>query len=733
MRDGRGGEPLARVAVSLEGTPIHAITDGEGRFDIKALKPGDYTLSVSTVGYKLALIKVNLANGQLKEFEVTLTPDNLRQTTTVEVNAGPFGAPRIDSPSEISLSGNDAKNLASVLADDPLRAVQALPGITSDDDFNSRFSLRGADYSRIGLYVDDVLLHQPFHMIEGASGTGSLTIVNGDMLDNIDVQSGVYPAAYGDSTAAAVDLQTREGSQVKPSFRVTASASNSGALGEGPLGKGHAGDWILSVRKSYLQYIVDRVASDSSFAFGFWDYQGRVTYNLAHKNRVSVSFVDGYSSLDRTQDIGKLGLNDLMTSHYHYTMANLGWNFTPNGQFLATSHVAYIREAITDQNKNNLNFDQGQYGEWVWNSNASWMWHARDSLNFGWSMRRIRDDGFTRNFQYLPYAVLAEADYRGTALRMGGYGEQVWKAAHGRIALTAGLRWDKFGVDTVQTTSPQVTLALIPWASTRINFGWGQYAQEPDPNWAFSALGGRGLLPERANSLVVSVEQQLDQRTRLRLEFYDRQDRDLLFRPFLEPRLYVLDVAPGAYGFFPGLLDAPIDNALRGYARGMEIFLQRHSANRLTGWISYSLGYSRMRDGEALISFPADQDQRHTVNVYLGYRLRPTVNLSVKSIYGSGMPIPGFYSHQGTPYYYLSSDRNALREKAYESTDVRVNKAWAFDRWKLTLYAEAVNILNRTNPRYESFRGYNTTSGTLNLGFVNMLPILPSAGVVLEF
>ena len=228
VRDGRGGEPLARVAVSLEGTPFHAITDGEGRFDIKALKPGDYTLSVSTVGYKLALIKVNLANGQLKEFEVTLTPDNLRQTTTVEVSAGPFGAPRIDSPSEISLSGNDAKNLASVLADDPLRAVQALPGITSDDDFNSRFSLRGADYSRIGLYVDDVLLHQPFHMIEGASGTGSLTIVNGDMLDNIDVQSGVYPASYGDSTAAAVDLQTREGSQVKPSFRVTASASNSG-------------------------------------------------------------------------------------------------------------------------------------------------------------------------------------------------------------------------------------------------------------------------------------------------------------------------------------------------------------------------------------------------------------------------------------------------------------------------------------------------------------------------
>ncbi len=466
VRDARGGEPLARVTVSLEGTSLRAITDGEGRFDIKALKPGKYILRVSTVGYRLALTSVDLLAGETKGFEVALTPDNLRQTTTVEVKAGPFGAPRIDSPSEISLSGNDAKNLASVLADDPLRAVQALPGITSDDDFNSRFSLRAADYSRVGLYLDDVLLHQPFHMIEGEDGTGSLTIVNGDVLDNLDVQSGVYPALYGDSTAAAVDIQTREGSQDKPSFRLTASASNSGALGEGPLGKGHQGDWIFSVRKSYLQYIVDRVASDSAFAIGFWDYQGRVTYNLTRKNRVSLSLVDGHSGLNRTQDISKLGLNDLMTSNYHYTLANAGWNFTPNGQFLATSHVAYMREAITDQNPDHINFDQGQYGEWVWNTNAAWMWHGQDSLNFGWSMRRIRDDGFTRNFQFFPFespsAILAEADYRGTALRLGGYGEQVWKADHGRVALTAGLRWDKFGVDSVQTTSPAGNTGFPP-------------------------------------------------------------------------------------------------------------------------------------------------------------------------------------------------------------------------------------------------------------------------------
>ena len=112
--------------------------------------------------------------------------------------------------------------------------------------------------------------------------------------------------------------------------------------------------------------------------------------------------------------------------------------------------------------------------------------------------------------------------------------------------------------------------------------------------------------------------------TRLRVEVYDRQDRDLLFRSFFEPRLM------GGQNFSPPD-NPPIDNTLKGYARGMQIFLQRRSANHLTGWISYSLGFSRLQDREAAIAFPSDQDQRHSVNAYLSYRLRSTVNISVRS------------------------------------------------------------------------------------------------------
>jgi hypothetical protein len=165
---------------------------------------------------------------------------------------------------------------------------------------------------------------------------------------------------------------------------------------------------------------------------------------------------------------------------------------------------------------------------------------------------------------------------------------------------------------------------------------------------------------------VAAWEQRFGERTRLRAEFYHRDDRDLLFRPLHEPRRMAGRV-------FNPPLDAPVVNSVRGYARGMDLFLQRRSANRISGWISYSLGYARLRDGRTGIHFPADQDQRHTVNVFGGYRVRPSVHLSLKWLYGSGFPIPGFLRKEGAAYF-LAEERNRLRLGPYRRTDLRIQQ-----------------------------------------------------------
>ncbi len=217
--DAHGGEALANVRVQLAGSDYRAVSNARGLFQIAGVAPGDYVLQISTVGYHLENHPFHLAAGETKEFEVVLTPDSLRQTETVEAKTDPFDSSKTDSPSTLVLAGNDVKNLGSVLAADPLRAVQNLPGVSSNNDFDARFSLRGADYSRIGLYLDDVLLHQPFHMLQGTTVSGSGTAFNGDMVEAMELNEGAYSVRFEARTAGALDVQTREGSREGLRFR----------------------------------------------------------------------------------------------------------------------------------------------------------------------------------------------------------------------------------------------------------------------------------------------------------------------------------------------------------------------------------------------------------------------------------------------------------------------------------------------------------------------------------
>jgi hypothetical protein len=611
------------------------------------------------------------------------------------------------------------------LADDPLRAVQSLPGVTSDNDFDARFSLRGADYSRIGLYVDDVLLHAPFHMLQGQNTPGSAAAFNGDMVDAMELHEGAFPSRFEDRSAGILDISSRDGNRDGATFRAAASMSNAGFLAEGPFGKKKRGSWLVALRKSYLQYILSRTFPDTSFVFGLEDVQARFSYDLMANNTVTFSVLESYSNLDRSSDKANLGINSVMEAGYHYTLFNLGWRYSPSSKFSIVNHAAWMREKYNDATPTPLPLSGGFYGEWVWNSSATWLWNPAAPLEAGWSVRRLRDQDYSNQYNTAAGAPRVLDHANGTALRLGGYVQQSWTNWEGRLRLTAGARWDNQSADRVSTISPQASAAIGITRSTRLQFGWGEYAQYPELSVLYSPLGNRGLLPLRSIHAVATLEQKLGQRTRLRAEVYDRADRDLPFQPFYEPRLLNGKV-------FSPPVNPLYYNSLRGYSRGAEIFLQRSSANRLTGWISYAYGHTMMREGVSNQRFPSDYDQRHTVNVYAGYRLRPTLNLSVHSSYGSGFPIPGYFS-EVNGVYFLAPTRNQVRLPAYERTDFRVNKSWLHAKWKLTLYGELVNLTNRTNYIFESVDGYNSKTGQTSITLDKTFPILPSVGTVVEW
>ena len=116
--------------------------------------------------------------------------------------------------------------------------------------------------------------------------------------------------------------------------------------------------------------------------------------------------------------------------------------------------------------------------------------------------------------------------------------------------------------------------------------------------------------------------------------------------------------------------------------------------------------------------------------MYTTYRLKPTLNIRTKYRYGSNFPAPAFLVVNDEKVT-LSDQRNQSRLPAYSRLDVRANKAFNFDRWKLTLYGEVLNVLGRKNLRYEI--SVDTVNRLMSFDKDTMFPRLPIAGIRVEF
>jgi hypothetical protein len=79
----------------------------------------------------------------------------------------------------------------------------------------------------------------------------------------------------------------------------------------------------------------------------------------------------------------------------------------------------------------------------------------------------------------------------------------------------------------------------------------------------------------------------------------------------------------------------------------------------------------------------------------------------------------------------LGTVRNTLRLPAYARLDVRMDRTFTISGTRTTLFVELANALNRTNLRNVPY-GVDTRGRVLG-GTGTLLPIMPSAGFVIEF
>ena len=688
------------------------------RFRIEGLAPGTHRIQASVVGYAVFRGEVETGDAPLI---IRLSEGTSAYSETVTVSGDVFRAPPDPVPSASIIGSAELLNLRGVLADDPLRAVQVLPGVATGDDLRSEFTVRGSDFRHITFTVDGFATPYLLHAVRGVEDrgpTGSVAMINSDVLEDVTLLNGGYPQYFTGHTGAEVDFRLREGSRERRIFRVAVSGTAASAVAEGPLGA-RRGSWLISARQSYLDAIVHRL-TDRAVSFGFSDAQAKLTYDLTARQRVEVTALAGRSRFENDPD--QREIDDIHVGQNAAVVGVAAWRLTTTRTIFSQRLLAADNH-FRNQNATGFELDLGRDRQLAYRVDLTVA--PASALNFttGAQAER-RDDSRVRWRTSGPVTVARLDDYKGHGLMTGGFVSARWTPAPS-FTLAPGIRADRWGLTGQTSASPWLQAEWRASPGLRVRGSAGRHVQFADFENVLGISAGIGLRPERALQLDAGIEQRLGRDVRVTVTVYDREERDMLRRPGSETRVSGTRVVRGA-------ASARYENRLDGFARGVELSLQRMTPGRgVSGWVSYAFGRNRYEDTVSRETFWGDSDQRHTFNAYALYRHSDRASFVAKLRIGSNFPIPGYYAQRDGGYV-VTDTRNTARLPAYGRLDLRANRAFTWSRRRLTLFAEVINVMNRDNVRFNP-PGVNTVTRATGRPFDSMLPIVPSVGAMIEF
>ncbi len=731
--DARTGQALANVVISIDNPQLSIDTDAVGHFEL-TVPAGQHVLTASFVGYALFRQAVAVNPGENPPLLIRLSEGagQFEERVTVAGNA-PDRAESV--PAGVSLHGREFQALRGITLDDPLRAMQSLPSVAATDDFYSEFAVRGNAFRHVGLVVDGIPSKYLMHSVYGITDGGSIAIINSDAVGSLSLLPGTYPEQFGRHLGAQVGIELREGDREKVRTRAGLSGTSAAFLTEGPL-PGHRGSWLASARRSYLDLLLKRIDEENSLAFGFTDAEAKVVLDVTRRHQLEALVIAGASQFNEKPD--NLGTNDEADINGHTWLSALTWRYTPSARF-AVTHKAYAT-GLTFLNRNRTGgvLDTSSSADLGWRADATAALRPGVLFEFGADAQHLaarhRHDRALNDGTELTTL----ADYNRTGRAFSGY-VQAAVTPLSRVTITPGVRGDYWGPTTESTASPWILADVALTSTTHLRGGTGVYRQFADfEQIAGLQGGGDRLRAETAQHVDLGLSQQLPRDLTLQITGYLRNEDDVLWTPGSEPRR----VSPNTFRL--GLSNAPWINVLRGRARGVELVLRRDSPTRLSGWAGYAFGRDRYTDTATGDTFWADYDQRHALSLFGQYRLSNRTTIGAKFRYGSNYPLVGYIGAQpvssGTPpllggsqplFYALVDTRNTLRLPSYARLDVRADRTFTWSGRRVTLFGEVANALNHENLR-------NVPYGVDRRGRVleptdTLLPIVPSAGLVIEF
>lgn len=198
------GEALIGITVLVGNTSTGTASDFEGNFLIESIPQGNYTLSISGIGYETQHILVQINPNQVQTLNITLK-ENLDQLNEVVVQGKNISTQRKEDAYAIEVI--DAKNLQAMNVN--LNQISnQLAGIRVRESggLGSKFSysLNGMSGRSIRFFMDGV----PMDRLGSAFSINNIPI---NLLDRVEFYKGVVPPHFGsDALGGVVNLVSKK-------------------------------------------------------------------------------------------------------------------------------------------------------------------------------------------------------------------------------------------------------------------------------------------------------------------------------------------------------------------------------------------------------------------------------------------------------------------------------------------------------------------------------------------
>ena len=717
VTDADNGESLPLASIVLAQVQLGAASNSSGYYAVKEIPAGTYEVVISYIGYKSWRDTLAFSDQDVR-LDVALQVESVDLEEIVIQAERREELEQATQSSFIALQVEPLQQMPAIGEADLLRSLQLLPGIQSASDISSGLYVRGGGPDQTAILLDHIPLYNPSHLF------GFFSTFNPDAIKDVQLYKGAYPAAYGRTLGAVLDVSNREGNRQRFSGRGGISLIASRLLAEGPVGQG---SWMMAGRRTYLEPVLSAVRSrgvDIPLNYYFYDFNGKVNQRWGD-DTFTVSTYWG-------QDDLRVDIEDEDESFVDMRWGNRAVTARWTRVFSPTLFGHFMAAGSSYESILSFSFFDTPFG--IANSIRDW------SLKGDVDYFANRDHTLTLGF----LATLFEFDYSESFNRQeeslyqrsvlaSAYVQDEWQAGP-LTRLRLGGRGTYFSVGDRLHFTPRLSLSHALSDKIRIKAAGGMYRQYLQLITTEAFSGGdfwvpldSSVEPGRSYQGVVGTEWNPSRRYQLSVEAYYTDLANLV----------VLDNAQAVDSESTRSEDI-FKSGGTGWASGVEVFLQRRTG-ALTGWVGYTLGWTRRTFSELNRgrAFPPKYDRRHDLSFVLSYNLGKW-RLGSNLVYATGQaftPASARYSLREPTTgmvedYVLPANRNSARLLPYHRLDASASRKFGLWGLDIEFYLQIFNLYSRRN---EWFVQFNTNNPETEPEVIKQLPIVPTLGFNFSF